>query len=84
MKAVFKTVTGALTAVVLLGALVAPGVAHAQQASANIEVFRVRPNFYLLSGAGANIGVQVGPDGVVLVDSGTKDASAACWRKSAS
>lgn len=72
-----KAVTGALTAVVLLGALVAPGVAHAQQASANIEVFRVRPNFYLLSGAGANIGVQVGPDGVVLVNSGTKDASAA-------
>ena len=37
----------------------------------------MRPNFYLISGAGANIGVQIGPDGVVVVDTGTQDTSTA-------
>jgi cyclase len=72
-----KAVTCALAAAVLVGALVAARVAHAQQASPNVEVFRVRPNFYMISGAGANIGVQVGPDGLVVVDSGTQEASTA-------
>ena len=54
-------------------------IAQAQQNRAPdpaLDVQRVRPNFYVISGAGANIGVQVGPDGLVLVDAGAKDASA--------
>ena len=35
------------------------------------EVFQLRPNFYMIAGAGANIGVQVGQDGMVVVDAGT-------------
>jgi cyclase len=31
----------------------------------------VRPNFFLIAGAGGNIGVQVGEDGVVVVDAGS-------------
>jgi glyoxylase-like metal-dependent hydrolase (beta-lactamase superfamily II) len=38
-------------------------------------VIQVRPNFYMIAGAGGNIGVQIGVDGVVLVDSGTEGAS---------
>lgn len=38
--------------------------------SGDLEVYHVRPNFYAIAGAGANIGVQVGPDGVIVVDSG--------------
>ncbi len=40
------------------------------QDSGGIDVVKVRPNFYMLSGAGGNIGAQIGSDGVVLVNSG--------------
>jgi len=36
-----------------------------------LEVLQVRPNFYMIAGAGGNVGVQVGDDGVVVVDSGS-------------
>jgi glyoxylase-like metal-dependent hydrolase (beta-lactamase superfamily II) len=36
-----------------------------------LEVLQVRPNFFMIAGAGGNIGVQVGEDGVVLVDAGS-------------
>jgi glyoxylase-like metal-dependent hydrolase (beta-lactamase superfamily II) len=52
-----------------------PGHALRAQSSSEIEVLRVRPNFYMIAGAGGNIGVQIGPDGVVLVDAGTEKAS---------
>ncbi len=42
-----------------------------------LDVLRIRPNFYVIAGAGGNIGVQIGDEGVVLVDAGTKDASRA-------
>ncbi len=35
-----------------------------------IELFQVRPNFYVLTGAGAHVSVQVGRDGAVVVDAG--------------
>lgn len=35
------------------------------------EVLQVRPNFYMIAGAGGNIGFQIGADGVVVVDSGS-------------
>jgi glyoxylase-like metal-dependent hydrolase (beta-lactamase superfamily II) len=48
----------------------------ARQASAAgtpraLEVLEVRPNFFMIAGAGGNIGVQVGEDGVVVVDAGS-------------
>jgi glyoxylase-like metal-dependent hydrolase (beta-lactamase superfamily II) len=43
---------------------------------ADVEVLRVRPNFYVIAGAGGNIGVQIGVNGVVLVDSGAAGNSA--------
>ena len=48
----------------------------AQGNAAGLEVLRIRPNFYMIVGAGANIGAQVGPNGVVLVNAGTAEASA--------
>src|SRR5580698_2302774 len=50
----------------------------------NIEVLQVRPNFYMIAGAGANIAFQIGADGVVVVDSGsasTADAVIAAIKK---
>ncbi len=39
--------------------------------AANLDVLQLRPNFYMIAGAGGNIGFQVGVDGVVVVDSGS-------------
>jgi cyclase len=39
--------------------------------ASDLEVFQVRPNFYVIGGAGANISVQAGQDGVIVVDAGT-------------
>lgn len=47
----------------------------ADQDNGELDVIRVRPNFYMLAGAGGNIGVQIGSDGVVLVNAGTEAAS---------
>jgi len=43
-----------------------------QQASetGDLEVLQLRPNFFMIAGAGGNISVQVGEDGVVVVDAG--------------
>ena len=35
-----------------------------------LRVLQVQPGFYMIAGAGGNIAVQTGPDGIVLVDSG--------------
>jgi len=40
-----------------------------------LEVLSLRPNFYMIAGAGGNIGFQVGADGVVVVDSGSGSSS---------
>ena len=60
------------------------GLAAQQAPGTNLEVLQVRPNFYMIAGAGGNIGFQVGADGVVVVDSGSAssaDAVVAAIRK---
>ena len=41
----------------------------------DLDVVQVRPNFYMIAGAGGNIGMQIGSDGVVLVNAGAAEAS---------
>ncbi len=55
--------------------LVSSGAGRAQQTTGGIDVLQIRPNFYMLSGAGTNVGVQVGADGVVVVNTGTQAAA---------
>ena len=51
-------------------------VTHSQQtANKDLEVLRIRPNFYVIFGAGGNIAVQTGSTGVVLVNTGSAEAS---------
>ena len=53
-------------------------------AGRDLEVLQLRSNFFMIAGAGANIGVQTGEDGVVVVDAGTAaraDAVAAAIKK---
>jgi len=42
-----------------------------QEKGGGLEVVQLRPNFYVIAGAGGNIVVQTGPEGVILVDSGS-------------
>jgi len=37
----------------------------------DLDLVQIRPNFYVIAGAGGNIVMQTGPEGVILVDSGT-------------
>jgi cyclase len=48
----------------------APATAPAKAAAAEIRVVPVQGNVYMLAGAGGNMAVQIGDDGVLLVDSG--------------
>jgi glyoxylase-like metal-dependent hydrolase (beta-lactamase superfamily II) len=52
----------------LAGAMV---LGTASLASAQIEIVPIRGHMYLLAGAGANITLSVGPDGVFMVDGGS-------------
>ena len=58
-----------IIAIVLL-VLVVPLVASAQDDFSKVEIkaTKVNGNVYVLEGAGGNIGVSVGPDGILIVD----------------
>jgi len=45
------------------------------QDGGGLDVVKVRKNFYMIAGAGGNIGVQIGSDGIVLVNTGTASAA---------
>jgi glyoxylase-like metal-dependent hydrolase (beta-lactamase superfamily II) len=51
------------------------GSGRAQQDAAGLEVLQLRPNFYMIARPASNVGVQIGPDGVVVVNAGMQDAS---------
>ncbi len=60
--------------------MAASGIVLAQQPvadgdKAGIDVVRIRKNMFLLTGAGGNVTISIGPDGVLLVDSGNKESS---------
>jgi glyoxylase-like metal-dependent hydrolase (beta-lactamase superfamily II) len=55
---------------ITLACAVAAGV-FAQQV--DLDVLQIRPNVYMIAGAGANITVQFGRDGAVVVDAGQLD-----------
>jgi cyclase len=40
-----------------------------------LRVLQVQPGFYMIAGAGSNVAVQTGPDGIVVVDSGSAAAA---------
>src|SRR5262245_33966094 len=57
-------------AAVALAAIAAGAVVYAQN---DVDVLQIRPNAYMIAGAGANVTVQFGGDGAVVVDAGTVD-----------
>ena len=61
-----------LAVAAVISSLVASPIAQGPVTSAaEIEVLQLRPNFYMVAGGGANVAVQVGEDGVVVVDTGS-------------
>ena len=46
--------------------------ASTRASSSELEIVQIRPNVHMIAGAGGNIAVQVGVDGVVLVDTGSR------------
>jgi glyoxylase-like metal-dependent hydrolase (beta-lactamase superfamily II) len=57
---------------VTIALLLAVGVATQAQ-TGDLDVVQLRPNFYVIGGAGGNVVVQLGPEGVILVDSGSTE-----------
>ena len=55
------------------GQQAAPAAQPPGDASTGLEVLQIRPDFYVIAGAGANVAVQLGPDGAVVVDTGSAD-----------
>lgn len=67
-----------LTSIFAVHALLIGGALASRAAAPDdgpLDVIQVRPNFYMIAGAGGNIGVDIGSDGVVLVNAGTEGAS---------
>ena len=58
-------------AVLFAGAIGSSRPSDAQQTQNDVETFHVQGNVHMITGAGANIAVQVGDDGVLVVDTGT-------------
>src|SRR5215467_9566638 len=67
VKQVLRIAVGVAVWSVLSGSLAAQ--------DSSPDVVKVRKNFYMIAGAGGNIGVQIGSDGVVLVNAGAASAS---------
>ena len=61
-----------LATVLMLGAWI-QGASAQQRPERTLDVVQLRPNFYVIGGAGGNIVVQTGPEGVILVDSGSTE-----------
>jgi cyclase len=55
----------------------APQSAAVPGGDGGLDVVQIRPDFFMIAGAGGNVAVQLGPAGAVLVDSGSVEASAA-------
>ena len=61
--------------IAIFGVVFAVGTVSAQQNQTRVQVLPVRGNIYVLQGAGANIVVSVGRDGVLMVDTGLPQMS---------
>jgi cyclase len=69
-----RTMVSVFLATSLLLTVRAPG-SLGQEAGSEIHVLPVNGNIYMLVGAGANVTVSIGPDGVLLVDTGSDEMS---------
>jgi glyoxylase-like metal-dependent hydrolase (beta-lactamase superfamily II) len=60
-----------LALLVVAGSGVSLNARQQKPADEGLEIVQVRPNFYVIVGDGSNIAVQLGTDGIVIVDTGS-------------
>jgi cyclase len=65
-----------IVAAAALGALAAGAATEARAQAGAVETFHVQGNVHMLVGAGANVAVQIGEDGVLVVDTGARESRA--------
>jgi glyoxylase-like metal-dependent hydrolase (beta-lactamase superfamily II) len=73
-----RTLVVVVTAALVLGLHALPraqGGGNARPNPEPVEVVQLRPNFYMIGGAGGNIAVQTGSNGTLVVDTGTAEAA---------
>jgi glyoxylase-like metal-dependent hydrolase (beta-lactamase superfamily II) len=73
-----RTLVAVVTAALVLGLHALPraqGRGNARSTPEPVEVVQLRPNFYMIGGAGGNIAVQTGANGTLVVDTGTAEAA---------
>jgi glyoxylase-like metal-dependent hydrolase (beta-lactamase superfamily II) len=65
--------TGLAVGLAVLASASRPGIVRAQTTAAPqaLEVVKLHDDFYMIAGAGSNVGVNIGREGVVLVDAGS-------------
>jgi len=61
--------------VVLLAAAGSVSLMPLRAQQGDLDIVKVQPNFYMIAGAGGNIAVQLGPAGIMLVDTGSEQMS---------
>jgi cyclase len=74
-RAVAAVLSVVVLAVVVLGVFASMAARAAEPADADLYVVPVNKNVYMIAGDGGNVTVQVGVDGVVLVNAGTADGA---------
>jgi glyoxylase-like metal-dependent hydrolase (beta-lactamase superfamily II) len=70
----------ALIAVFLVSQVEGPMMGAAQSpasSTGSLTVLEIKPDFYMIAGAGSNVAVHIGRDGVVVTDAGRADAAGA-------
>lgn len=75
MRSIFRPRIRVYSTAFAVLACVAVCASAAESDATGLDVIQVRPNFYMIAGAGGNIGVQIGSDGVVMVNAGKEGAS---------
>ena len=73
-----RALIAVVTAALLPGFHALPGAQGGGAARSNaeaVEVVQLRPNFYMIGGAGGNIAIQTGSNGTLVVDTGTAEAA---------
>ena len=69
------SIVGVAACALASAGLIATLSAQAPASSGGVHTLHVQGNVYMLVGAGGNVGVQIADDGVLLVDSGTTEAT---------
>src|SRR4030095_13643349 len=72
-----RTAASWLVASALCATIGSALVAQTSPSRDDLRVVQVRPDVYMIAGAGGNVAAHIGPAGVVVVDSGSGPSAAA-------